>query len=169
MYQKLHLSLFALLLIGLFQPSAFGNTKCPIMVEDGIDEEEVAEFEGEKVLFCCGRCVKLWNENPKYYIKVMAEVLPQFKGMEEKLELDKVKVIPQKFCPIYQDSIVTPDSPTLEYKGKTIYLFKSGALRRWNRDPEAAFKEAIEAGVLPQFEENKQVPGKTNEALLAEK
>ncbi len=157
----------ALLALVFASPMAFSNTMCPIMIEDEVDKAETAEFAGKKVLFCCERCVNLWNENPKYYIKVMGELLPQFKGMEKELELDKVEVLAQKFCPVYTDSIVTPDSPTIEYKGKKIHVFKSGAVRRWNRDPEAAFKKAIEAGLLPQFEENKKVPGKTNEALIA--
>ena len=29
------------------------NKICPIMIEDEIDQEEVVEFEGKKVFFCC--------------------------------------------------------------------------------------------------------------------
>ena len=91
MKEKL-LSLFALMSLGLSPLALADNKLCPIMIEDETDEEEVVEFEGKKVLFCCGTCVKLWNQTPKYYIKVMGELLPQFKGMEKELGLDEVKV-----------------------------------------------------------------------------
>ena len=58
------------------------NKECPIMVGDEIDEEEVVEFEGKKVYFCCTACVKIWDKNPKYIIKAMPKLLPQFSGME---------------------------------------------------------------------------------------
>ena len=64
------------------------NKECPIMVGDEIDEEEVVEFEGKKVYFCCTACVKIWDKNPKYIIKAMPKLLPQFSGMDEKLGLD---------------------------------------------------------------------------------
>ena len=138
------------------------NTICPIMIGDEIDEEEFVEFEGKKVYMCCGTCSKLWETAPKYYIKAVGDLLPQFKGMEEKLGLDEVKLLPQKFCPVYNDRIVTPESPKVEFQGKTVYLFNKGAVRRWDRSPERALAKALEAGVLPQFEKNKKVPGKTN-------
>ena len=106
------------------------------MVEDEIDEEEVVEFEGKKVYLCCGGCVKKWNKSPKYYIKAMADMLPQFKGMEKQLQLEKVELMAQKFCPVYKDRVVTPDSPSVDFNGKTIFLYSTGAARRWKRDPE---------------------------------
>ena len=147
----------------LFTPFAMGENKiCPIMVDDEVDEEEVVEFEGKKVLMCCGGCIKAWDKNPKYYIKASAALLPQFKGMEKELGLDKVKLMEQKFCPIYNDRVVAPESPVIEYKGKKIHVYSKGAIRRWNRDPDAAFAKAVAAGVLPQFEDNKKVEGMTN-------
>ena len=132
------------------------------MVGDEVDEEEFVEYAGKKVFMCCGTCSKLWELAPNYYIKVMGEVLPQFDGMEKQLGLDDVKLLPQKFCPVYNDRIVTPQSPKVEYQGETVYLFSKGAVRRWERSPERALAKGLEAGVLPQFEKNKKVPGKTN-------
>ncbi|MFT4547043.1 MAG: YHS domain-containing protein [Verrucomicrobiales bacterium] len=131
------------------------NTICPIMVEDEVDDEEFSEYEGKKVLFCCTSCKKSFDKNPKYIIKIALDSLPQFKGMEEELKLSEVKLLDQKFCPMYSDSIVTPDSPSIEYKGKTIYFFKKRAVDKWEKDPEGNFKKATEAGLLPQFDENK--------------
>lgn len=135
---------------------------CPIMIDDEIDEEEFVEYEGKKVYLCCGKCLKIWNKAPKYFIKASPELLPQFKGMEEKLALGDVKLLPQKFCPVYNDRIITPDSPSIEIEGKKVHLWSKSAIRRWNKDPEGSLKEALEAGLLPQFSENKKVAGKTN-------
>jgi len=125
------------------------------MVEDEIDEEEFSEYEGKKVYFCCGTCKKSFDASPKYIIKVAGDTLPQFKGMEDKLKLDEVELLEQERCPMYPDSIVTPDSPSIEYKGKKIYFFKKRAVDKWEKDPEANFKKASEAGLLPQFDEKK--------------
>ena len=72
------LSLLALASLGLSPLALSENKLCPIMIEDEAYEDEVAEYEGKTVQFCCGTCVKLWNQSPKYYIKVMGELLPQF-------------------------------------------------------------------------------------------
>ncbi|MEM7384542.1 MAG: hypothetical protein AAF514_06310, partial [Verrucomicrobiota bacterium] len=75
-----------LILLPFIITSTYAENKiCPIMVEDEIDPEEVVEYEGKKVFFCCTTCVKAWKKDPKYYIKVMMNTLPQFKEMEEKL------------------------------------------------------------------------------------
>ena len=132
------------------------NEICPIMVEDEIDEEEFSEYEGKKVYFCCTTCKKSFDANPKYIIKVAGDSLPQFKGMEDKLKLADVKLLEQKFCPMYPDSLITPDSPSVEYKGKKIYFFKKRAVDKWEKDPEGNFKKATEEGLLPQFKENKK-------------
>ena len=131
------------------------NEICPIMIEDEIDDEESSEYEGKTVYFCCTTCKKIFDKNPKYIIKIAADSLPQFKGMEDKLKLSEVKLLDQKFCPMYPDSIVTPDSPSVEYKGKKIYFFKKRAVDKWEKDPDGNFKKATEAGLLPQFDENK--------------
>lgn len=138
------------------------NEICPIMIEDEIDTEEAVKFEGKNVYLCCGKCVKIWNSNPKYFIKTSLDLLPQFKGIEEKLKLNEVKLMPQKFCPVYKDRIVTPDSPSMEIQGKKVYVWSTSSIRRWNRSPEESLTEALEAGLLPQFPENKKIKGKTN-------
>ena len=159
---------YLILTLILFGTPVFGENKlCPIMVEDEIDEEEVVEFEGKKVFLCCGGCVKKWNKSPKYYIKAMADMLPQFKGMEKKLELDKVELMAQKFCPVYGDRVVTPDSPSVDFNGKTIFLYSTGAARRWKRDPEGYIRKALEKGILPQLPDNKKVKGMTNTVKTA--
>lgn len=131
------------------------NRTCPIMVGDEIDQEEVVEFEGKQVFFCCATCVRIWNKNPKYIIKAMPKLLPQFAGMDEKLGLDKVKLLEQRMCPIYNERVVTPDSPTIEIEGKKVYLYNKSALRKWNKSPEKYLAKALEGGLLPQLAGNK--------------
>ena len=41
----------------------------------------------------------------------------------------------QKFCPVYSDTRVHPKSPSIEYKGKKIYLCKARAVTRFKANP----------------------------------
>ncbi len=127
------------------------NKLCPIMTEDEIDSEETVEFEGVKVGMCCAKCGKLFSKNAKYYIKAAPELLPQFKGMETKLGLDKITLLPQKFCPVKTKNLVCPDSPSVDYKGVKVYFFDQRGADKWQTDPDANAKRAVEAGLLPQL------------------
>ena len=155
---------YFILALALFGIPVFGENKlCPIMVEDEIDEEEVVEFEGKKVFLCCGGCVKKWNKSPKYYIKAMADMLPQFKGMEKQLQLDKVELMAQKFCPVYGDRVVTPDSPFCGFQWQNNFLIQHRARQgAGNVTPEGYIRKALELGILPQLPDNKKVKGMTN-------
>ncbi|MEM9079613.1 MAG: hypothetical protein AAGC74_02855 [Verrucomicrobiota bacterium] len=152
---------FFLISIGLcFGVQAEEQTICPIMVDSEIDEEEVVEFEGKTILMCCGSCIKNWNQNPLYYLKIGRELklLPQFAEVTKELEeqLAEVELMEQRFCAIRNDNVVGPHSPFIEYEGKKIYFYKEGDIkRRWDRNPEAAFEKARKAGVLPQFDGKK--------------
>jgi len=130
---------------------------CPIMIEDEIDKEEIIEFEGKTIYMCCGGCIKAWNTNPIYYFKVARELklIPQFETVSPELQskLDAVELLPQRFCALRNDTLISPDSPSINYKGKKIYFYKERDIeRKWNKDPEASFKAAREAGILPQFD-----------------
>ena len=141
----------AFLLFPILLHAGEKNEKCPLMTGDDIDEEQLVEYEGIKVYFCCQHCRKLFNAQPKYYIKASLELLPQFEALKEKLELDKVTLLPQRFCPIQTKHVVTPDSPTVEYKGVKIYLWDEDAVTAWKKDPDGNAKRAVEAGLLPQL------------------
>ena len=125
---------------------------CALMLGDEIDTEEFSEVLGKKVYFCCGSCVKAFDGNQAYYIKAVPALAKLFNSTEQKkLGVDKVKLLDQKFCPIYPERVVNPNSKTLEYKGKTIYFWSSSAQRRWKKDPEKYFKAAFERGHLPHY------------------
>ena len=66
----------------------------------------------------------------------------------KKIGVDKVELLEQRFCPIYPERIINPNSKTVEYKGKTIYLWSSSAARRWARDADKYYEEAVKAGIL---------------------
>ena len=89
----------------------------------------------------------------------MPKLLPQFDGMEEKLGLDKVELLEQRMCPVYNERLVTPDSPTIEVKGKTVHLYNKSALRKFNKTPDKYITKALEEGLLPQLPGNKAKKG----------
>lgn len=127
------------------------NAKCPLMTDGDVDPEETVEFAGLKVGVCCGKCGKLWVQNAAYYIKAAPELLPQFKGREAALGLDKLALLPQKFCPMKTKNLICPDSPSREYRGVKVYFFDQKALEKWQRDEAGNARRAIAAGLLPQL------------------
>ena len=150
---KLHMTKFlsSLLFLFLFNSSILAE-ECAIMLGDEIDPEEFSESTGKKIFFCCGSCVKAFDGAAAYYIKAVPALAKKFTEAEmKKLGVDKVKLLDQRVCPIYPERFINPNSKTVEYKGKTIYLWSSSAQRRWKRDPDAYFKEAFDKGHLPQF------------------
>jgi YHS domain-containing protein len=146
------IALSTLFIALLMQPALFGAEKCALMLEDDIDPEEYSEVMGKKIEFCCGSCVKAFDKATAYYIKAVPALAEKFSDAEKKeLGVDKVTLLEQRFCPIYPDRIVNPESKTEEYNGKTVYFWSSSAQRKWKKDPEKYFKEAMERGHLPQF------------------
>ena len=122
---------------------------CPLMVEDEVDPEESSTVLGKKIEFCCGSCVSKFEENKAYYIKAVESLGKLFTADEQKkLGVDKVKLLDQKYCPIYPDRLINPNSPTVEYMGKTIYLWSSSAVRRWSRNPDEYYYAAKKRGHL---------------------
>ena len=141
------LPLLALLSITTFTYSE--EKRCPLMVEDGIDPEETVVVDGKKIEFCCGTCVRKFEENKAYYIKAVKYLHDLFTPEQRKrLGVDDVVLMQQRRCPIYPDRIVNPNSPSVEYKDMTIYFWSSSAIRRWTRDPERYYQQAKAAGVL---------------------
>ena len=117
--------------IAVTTQAAPAQKMCPLMIEDEIDEEEFVVYKGVKVYTCCGTCVKLWKQNPDYYAVVSVEQAPQLKSVISK----DIKPMKQLFCPVYDDTRVHPKSPSMEYKGKTIYFCKERAMTRFKDNP----------------------------------
>ncbi|MEM1356046.1 MAG: hypothetical protein AAGH88_14320 [Planctomycetota bacterium] len=121
-----------------------------------IDEEEVVAYRGVEIYMCCAACARAWGANPDYFAAAAlahdpdSPLLPQLEGVE----LPEIELMPQRFCPINRTpAMVCPESPSVEYQGKTIYFFKASSVRRWERDPDGYFEKAREAGLLPQYDE----------------
>ncbi|MEM1443011.1 MAG: hypothetical protein AAGF67_11760 [Verrucomicrobiota bacterium] len=138
---------------------ASAQSMCPIMIETENDGDEVVRYKGKEVFLCCSTCTRMWEANPDYYAKVALtlDLLPQFKDDKEKLlaeDLKDIELLEQRFCPLRPESVVSPDSPFVEYEGKKIYFFRERDIeRRWTPSAEEKFAEAREAGLLPQFDE----------------
>ena len=67
---------------------------------------------------------------------------------KKKLGVDKVKLLEQRYCPIYPERVVNPNSKFEMHKGKKVYFWSSSAIRRWKRDPDKYFAEAVKRGHL---------------------
>ena len=130
------------------------NTKCPMMTDEDVEAEKVVEFKGNKILMCCGKCEKAWNaasdDAKAYWVKAGIEegVLPQLKGKEKELGVDGIKLQDQKYSAISHKTIVTPESPTVEYNGKNYFVFNAKEQEKWAKDPEGSYKKAVDAGVI---------------------
>ena len=128
------------------------NENCAMMINEPNDPEEFSVVLGKKIYFCCGSCVKAFEKQTAYYIKALPTIAEMFNGEElKKLGVDKVKLLSQRFCPVYPKRVVNPASNYIEYKGKKVYFWSFGALKRWNRQPDKYFKEAMKRGHLPQY------------------
>ena len=134
----------------MFASIAYGVTEtCPIMKGEENDPEESVVVEGNTLGFCCGSCVKAFDANRAYYIKAIKSLQSKFTSKQLiKMGVDKIVLLEQRKCPIYPERIINPNSKTVEYKGQTIYLWSSSAVRRWNRDPDKYYQEAKKAGIL---------------------
>lgn len=130
------------------------NSKCPMMTEEDVEAEKAVDYKGHKILMCCGKCEKAWDAaSPAakdYWVKAGIEegVLPQLKGKEKELGVDGIKLQDQKFSAMSFKTIVTPESPTVEYNGKKYFVFNAKEQEKWAKDPEGSYKKAVAAGVI---------------------
>lgn len=140
---------YTLFLLSLLIINYVNAKSCPLMQNDEIDPEEVSTASGKSIEFCCGSCVKAFDNNIAYYIKAIPSLGNMYTEAEKKkLKVCCVKLLSQRYCPIYPDRVINPNSPSVEYNGKKIYLWSSSAVRRWNRDPDRYYKQAVESGTL---------------------
>lgn len=125
------------------------DSTCPLMKGEENDPEETVSVQGKTLEFCCGSCVKQFDANKAYYIRVIPQLNKQFtEDVKKKLGVDKIVPLKQTFCAIYSDRYINPNSTSAEYKGLTVRFWSSSALRRWKRDPEKYYQEAVARGHL---------------------
>lgn len=125
-------------------PVALGQKTCPIMTSRRVDDDSpVAMYHGRPVALCCETCLAKWEKDPDSYAAVAD--LPQLDGL----------VIPQRgieqvFCPVFPDRVVSANDPSVEYRGRKVYLFNQAALRRWNKNPD----NYLDSTILPQLRQD---------------
>lgn len=138
-----------ILLILMCTTTVAAAATCPLMLNDEVDPEETVTVLGKKLEFCCGSCVTKFEENTAYYIKVLEPLSKLFTEAEKKeLKVCCVKPLDQRYCPVYPDRLINPNSPVVEYNGKKIYLWSSSAVRRWKRDPEKYYNSGLDSGII---------------------
>ena len=106
---------------------------CPLMVDEEVDGEEIVQYKGINIEFCCGSCVKKFKKDPDYYVKLCKGLLPQ---IPEELISNEVNLIDQKFCLVNSDKVVTPKSYKYNHNGKDFYFWNSSAVRTFSKKPE---------------------------------
>ena len=114
---------------------------CPVMTDMPVNEDSpTVEYQGIKVRLCCSACLRKWKADPTAYLDPRR--LPQLAGMQL-----PERAIPQVYCPVYRNRVVSANDPSVIYKGKKVYLFNQTAVRKWEENPEKYADPAI----LPQL------------------
>lgn len=49
-------------------PDTLTNRTCPVMIGTPVDAEKWVDHEGERIYFCCDRCIRRFRENPEFYL-----------------------------------------------------------------------------------------------------
>ncbi len=52
------------------------NTICPVTVGEPVDTTKYVDYDGQRVYFCCDRCLKRFEANPTRYADGLARVMP---------------------------------------------------------------------------------------------
>lgn len=95
---------------------------------------------------------------PKIVILLGFLCIGWMSGPPQKLEAAKKRPEEQKYCPIFTNQVVGPDSRFLRYKGIRVYFSSDLAARKWLRDPASY----LDPEVLPQIGDLK-LPGRAME------
>ena len=126
------------------------NKACPIMTQDEADSDIKVSYQGRDIHFCCSPCVMQFNKEPDYYVAVF-QAMKTVPAVQDLKVRGDIKLLEQRFCPVSQERLVGPASPSVEYMGVKIYLCKPGSVNVWSTNPDKFAKEAFEKGLLPQL------------------
>jgi YHS domain-containing protein len=96
------------------------QTHCPVM-GGKINKEVYADYQGQRVYFCCPGCKKPFQENPDKYFKKLAE-----KGV--------VPESVQKECPVSGRAV--NKEVHVDYKGRRVYFCCPGCVSKFKENPE---------------------------------
>lgn len=59
------------------------NTMCPVTTDESIDPDVFTEYEGERIYFCCRRCLRQFERNPQEYVVNLAAFMSQDEHVHE--------------------------------------------------------------------------------------
>jgi YHS domain-containing protein len=123
-------------------PAAGQQVYCPIMTQTKVyPEDPEVTYRGVRVKLCCASCVRKWQVDPEAYLD--PELVPGLKALDK---LPK-RTIPQKYCPVDPERVVSSKDPTAEYRGVIVWFFNQSARRAFLADPEKYANPKI----LPQL------------------
>ena len=102
------------------EPPAKPQTTCPVSGED-IDKKVSLDWQGQRVYFCCPKCVAAFKKNPDtYFAKLAAEgVVP-----ESVQTTDPVCGMDQK-----------PEGIHADYKGRRVYFCSEYCKGAFEKEP----------------------------------
>jgi YHS domain-containing protein len=114
------------------------------------DADNKITYQGKDFYVCCGPCAKQFAKDSDY----LAAVFKEMKTIPELANVAipaSVKLLEQRYCPFSSDRLISPNCPTVEYKGVAVYLSKPSHVRTWNEAPDRYAKEGFDKGLLPQL------------------
>ena len=101
------------------------QTVCPVM-GGKIDKNLYADYQGQRIYFCCPSCKETFFKEPEKYMKKFAE---------DKVLLESV----QKYCPVMTGHnlpcFINKEFYT-DYKGRRVYFCTKDCKKSFLNDPE---------------------------------
>ncbi len=108
------------------------QTTCPVSGET-LEKGKTAsvEMQGQKVYFCCEKCVKTFKADPDKYFEKMAK---------EGVVAENV----QKADPVCGMKIDAAKSAKLDWKGRRLYFCSDGCKAKFEKEPATYLKKMDE-------------------------
>lgn len=108
------------------------QTKCPVSGEP-IDKKTSpsVEMQGQKVYFCCNKCVKEFKANPEKVFEKMAADGVVGENVQKTDPICGMKVDPAK-------------NKVLDWKGRRLYFCSDGCKAKFEKDPATYLKKLDE-------------------------
>lgn len=96
------------------------QTLCPVM-GDKIDSSSYLDIQGQRVYFCCDRCIKSFKKDPDKYFKEAAEEGVLFENI-------------QKSCPVSGKELKNKET-FVDYNGRRVYFCCENCVSDFKADP----------------------------------
>ncbi len=120
------------------------QTICPVM-GGKINKEIYADYQGERIYFCCKGCVDEFLQNPGKYVKKLKDQGITLEKTPLPLPTEKSPK-PQTKCPVMGGKI--NKEIYTDYEGNRIYFCCHGCVEKFKADPDMYMKIMEEEGVM---------------------